>query len=246
MISRRKNSSPPEVSVVIPVYRNRETLSELHRRLKKTLGNRRHEMIFVDDHCPRGSLRLLRTLETKHPEVKVIPLKTNRGQHRAVLQGLSLARGKNVVILDADLQDPPEAIPQLLEKLREGFSAVFAGRRGRYESASRLFTSRLFKTLLHWITGIPRDAGMFVAMDRKMADRLLRFSASRPFLTAMMGLTGLPTVSLPVLRRKRPRGVSAYSDWKRLETGLFAVAWALRQKGLSLAFLQKIQKGAFS
>jgi polyisoprenyl-phosphate glycosyltransferase len=212
----------PEVSVIIPVYKNKETLPELHARLTAILGEGTpaFELIFVDDACPEGSLGVLEELACGDARVAVVALERNIGQHRAILAGLTQARGGLIVVLDADLQDPPEAIPQLLSKLQEGFAAVFAGRRGRYESPTRLLSSRVFKHLLHVFCGVPADAGLFLVMTRMVADRLLAFAMPQPFLTGMIGLTNAPLASIPVLRSARPRGRSAYSPWKRLTTGL--------------------------
>lgn len=232
----------PEVSVVVPVYRNAETLQELYRRLCCVLESRQfsYEMIFVDDACPAGSLSVLEKLSKSDYGVKVLALEHNVGQHRAVLTGLSHVRGKWTVVMDADLQDPPEAIPDLLVRLQDGFSAVFAGRRGLYESPFRLFTSRLFKVLLHLLCGVPADAGLFVAMNRGMVERLLAFDGKRPFLTAMMGCTGLPLASIPIKRANRFLGSSAYSFWGRLKSCFLAVWWVMSWK-LHRAF--RILKG---
>jgi len=219
----------PEISIVVPVYKNTETLHELHRRLTSVLEDNKFtfEILFVNDACPSGSLQVLREIARNDPRVTVLALKRNVRQHRAVLAGLTFSQGKRVVILDADLQDPPEAIPELLSKLDKGFAAVFGGRCGDYESRFRLFTSRLFKKILHWVTGLPSDACMFVALRRQMAERLLAFYAPRPFIVAMIGCTGLPFSSIPVKRDKRPIGQSAYSFWMRLRTGCLAIFWAL-------------------
>lgn len=222
----------PEVTVVIPVYRNRETLRELHSRLRKVFetGRSSYEIIFVDDSCPEGSLAVLEELTRNDSRVATLALEENTGQHRAVLTGLRFARGKATVVMDADLQDPPEAIPFLLSKMKEGFDAVFAGRRGRYEARSRLLTSRLFKELLHLLCGVPADAGMFFAISRQMVERLLAINEPHPFLVAMIGSAGLSMTSVPVVRVSRPDGGSAYSSWKRLKTGCLAAVRVLAWK----------------
>ncbi len=222
----------PEVTVVIPVYRNRETLRELHSRLRKIFetGRISYEIIFVDDSCPEGSLAVLEELARDDPRVAALALEQNTGQHRAVLTGLRFARGKSMVVMDADLQDPPEAIPVLLSKMKEGFDAVFAGRRGRYESRLRLLTSRLFKGLLHLLCGVPADAGMFFVISRQMGERLLAINEPHPFAVAMIGCTGLSMASVPVVRARRPDGGSAYSSWKRLGTGFLTAARVLAWK----------------
>jgi len=219
----------PEVSVVVPVYRNADTLSALYQRVRQALETQglTYEVVFVDDACPAGSLAVLQGLAGNDPHVAVLALASNMGQHRAVLAGLGHAHGERVVVLDADLQDPPEAIPELLSKLQEGFGAVFAGRRGHYESDVRLLTSRLFKWLLYKASGVPADAGLFVAMNRAMVERLLAYDTPRPFLVAQMGFTGLPLASIPVVRAQRSGGGSAYTFWARLMIGVRALFWSI-------------------
>jgi glycosyltransferase involved in cell wall biosynthesis len=227
------------VSVVVPVYRNAETLPELYRRLRRTLEVQQlsFEMLFVDDACPVGSLAVLESLARSDSRVTVLALAENVGQHRAVLAGLAYARGDWAVVMDADLQDPPEAIPPLLAKGQEGFAAVFAGRRGWYESPMRLLTSRVSKGLLHLLTGIPADAGIFVAMNRVMVTRLLTLGGPHPMIVAMIGCAGLPMVSIPVVRARRPTGSSAYNSWGRLKSGWRAIAWVLDWKWRTLHHL---------
>ena len=217
-----------ELSVVVPVYRNAETLAELHRRLSHVVSDLdiSSELIFVEDACPDGSLSVLAALARSDPRVVVLPMARNVGQHRAVLAGLAHSRGNVAVIMDADLQDPPEAIPALLKTLAQGFGAVFAGRRGRYESPMRLLTSRLFKYLLHLCTTVPRDAGLFVVVSHEMKKRLLELSEPTPFVTGLIGFTGLPTTSIPVQRAPRLHGNSAYSGLERLRIGVRALVWA--------------------
>ena len=115
--------------------------------------------------------RLLRWPRTRTGELALV---TVVGQHAAVLAGLARARGSWAAVLDGDLQDPPEVIPQLLAAGREqGVSVIFAGRRGRYESRARLLTSVLYKRTLSLLVGVPRDAGIFVVLERPVVDRLL-------------------------------------------------------------------------
>ena len=220
----------PDVSVVVPVYRNGDTLQPLHDWLQRVLTRERltYEILFVNDACPCGSLLVLSRLAATHPAVRVIALPENVGQHRAVLAGLAHARGKAAIVMDADLQDPPEAIPQMLAELTQGRSAVFAGRRGRYESLARLATSRLFKSLLHVLSGVPRDAGMYVAIDREMIQRLLERREQHPFVVAMIGATRLPVTSIPIERSQRPSGESSYTAAMRARAAYTAIRIAVR------------------
>ena len=224
------------ISVVLPVYRNAEALAALHARLIRVLEAEAaaFELIFVDDACPAGSGAVLDELAHQDERVRIIRHERNQGQRLAVWHGLEAARGGVVIAMDADLQDPPEAIPLLLVELRStGAGAVFAGRRGAYQGRLRMATSRLYRNVLQALTGIPGDAGAFVAMTRGALDRILAISMPSPYLPALLASTGLPVRSIPVERDTRPAGKSAYSEWARLRlayNGLSA-AWRLKRRG---------------
>lgn len=222
----------PDITIVVPVYRNAASLRELRDRIFRACEGLAVEIIFVDDACPEGSLAVLRDLAESDPQVVVVALERNVGQHQAVLTGLAHARGRAVAIMDADLQDPPEALPVLLARLQAGCAAVFAGRLGRYESTIRLATSRLFKWTLHVLAGVPVDAGIFCLLSRKMVDRLLTMPAGRPSVLAMIGCTGLSHASVPVARADRPaaQGRSAYNTRGRAASAWRAVTWVVRWK----------------
>jgi polyisoprenyl-phosphate glycosyltransferase len=220
--------SAPEVSVVVPVYRNEATLPELVERMDRALSGWSWELVFVDDQSPDGSLAVIGGLARHDSRLRVVRLDRNVGQHQAALLGLARARGEWSVVMDADLQDPPEAIPRLLEAGRSGFAAVFAGRRGRYESRARLLSSRIFKRALALLAGLPSDAGMFVALNGEMRDRLLAVRTNRPFLVAMIGCAGLSTTSVPVVRAARPDNGSAYAGLARARSAARGLAWGLR------------------
>ena len=221
----------PDVTVVVPVYGNAPTLRELYRRLRAVLDARgcSYELLFVDDKSPDESLAVLDELRHQGPVV-VLPLPSNVGQHRAVLSGLRRTRSAAVVVLDADLQDPPEAIPLLLDRLQEGFGAVYAARRGRYQSRFRRLTSRLFKTWVHVVAGVPMDMGPFTAMDRRMVDSILSRAPDRPFIPALTAGAGLPITGVPVLRSPRPIGRSAYTTWDRLVMAASVVGGIVRPR----------------
>ena len=133
------------VSIVIPVYKNAETLLELHAELKHHLCGIGFEILFVDDASPDHSFMILQNLASRDPQVRLIRLVKNVGQNRAILRGFSACKGDRIVVMDADLQDPPSAVLELLSKLDRGWDVVFAGRRGKYESDFRLLTSKMFK-----------------------------------------------------------------------------------------------------
>jgi polyisoprenyl-phosphate glycosyltransferase len=222
-----------EVSVVVPLYRTADTVGELHRRLAAALdaAGLSFEVVLVDDACPTGSGAAAHAVAERDPRVRVVSLERNRGQHAALLTGLACARGQWAVVLDGDLQDPPEAVPLLVAEGRaRGAGAVFAGRRGAYESRGRLLTSRLYKRTLARLAGVPPDAGLFVAVRRPVVEQLLRMGGRRPSLVAMLGCTGASLASVPVERAPRVSGTSGYGALGRLRVGWRAVAWTLAWK----------------
>ncbi len=206
------------------------SLEELVQRIEKVLAKRTFELIFVDDASRDGSLSILKRLQERDSRIQLIALEKNIGQHRAVIQGLKKARGEIAIVMDADLQDPPEAILLLLAKIDEGFAGVFACRKGSYESAIRLLQSKIFKQLLHFLCKVPTDAGMFVALNRKMIEKVLPFCPDLPFLVPLMGLSGLSIASIVVERPRRMKGVSGYSSYKRFKLALEILLSVLRKK----------------
>lgn len=215
----------PTVTVVAPVYRNRTTVAALLHRLDKTMAEADldFEILYVDDACPDGSGPVLDALATEDPRVGVVHLRDNGGQQHALIAGISRARGHWVVTMDADLQDPPEAVPALI-RAGESADAVFAARRGRYQSVGRLVTSRLYKTLLSRITPVPADAGAFVAMRHGLVQEILSLRAASIALVPLIGLTDCRIATVPVVRAERTEGSSAYLGSDRLRAGLNALA----------------------
>jgi glycosyltransferase involved in cell wall biosynthesis len=228
--------------VVVPVHLNEGTLRELSRRIHAALSPvDRYQLIFVDDASPDRSGAALREMAAADASIEVLALESNRGQHAAVLAGIRRARGEWLVTLDADLQDPPEAIPRLIERASEGFDVVFAGRRGRYENSWRLVTSRTYRAALSKLLGLPLDAGMFMAMRRSAGDALLALQGPPPQIVAMVGAAGLRTTSLPVRRGPRLEGSSAYTTAARVSAAVLAFRWALRRRRASVSKPHRLQ-----
>lgn len=222
----------PFLSVVVPVYRNAPTLGELHRRVVGVLDGLgiRGEVVYVVDESPDESLAVLRRIVEADSRARVVVLSRRCGQQVAVLVGLAHCSGRWAVPLDADLQDPPEAIGTLLAEAGGEAAAIFAGRAGEYQSPGRMLTSRLFKRLLGLLTGLPRDAGIYVLLRRDLVDALLRMPVREPNLVAMIGCLGFTVRSIPVERQPRPVGATAYSGWGRLCAGLGALRCVLEHR----------------
>jgi glycosyltransferase involved in cell wall biosynthesis len=220
------------LSVVIPVYCNAATLEPLYARLCCAIAplTDRYDIVFVNDACPKGSLEVLKRIVLRDDKVSVIDLAYNVGQHQAIVIGLAHAVGDIVAVMDADLQDPPEALPHLVAALLASpdIGVVFAGRRGRYESRFRLVTSFAFKMLIHWIGKVPRDAGSFCVMQRQVVKRLLALPSVPPYLLTLLSACNIRMVSVPIIRQARPVGASAYSEWQRLRLAL-TILWGTVQ-----------------
>ena len=146
-------AAEPDVTIVVPVYRNAATLPALAQRIRQAMGDAgwTFRLLLVVDASPDDSWSVVRQLAAADPRVGGLLLAHNVGQHAAVLAGLRSACASWFVVMDADLQDAPEAIPALLAAAREHSVTVFARRCGRYERWDRLITSRVFKTVLRWI-----------------------------------------------------------------------------------------------
>jgi hypothetical protein len=165
------------------------------------------------------------------PRIGVTGLSTNVGQHAALARGLADEPDAGAwVCLDADLQDPPEAVPLLLDRLAAGdVGAVFAGRRGRYESRMRRLTGGLHRRLAARLTGLPPDAGAFFAMDADVRSAVLTATTAEaaPSVVLAVARARVPVTSLPVARNLRPVGRSAWTGRARLRQSARSLSWAL-------------------
>jgi len=218
-----------EVSVVVPVYKNEDTLRELFSQVSLVLHEmgKTFEIIFVDDCSPDGAATVLKDMAESNDEISIISLKNNRGQQNAVLIGLRYVSGDCVVIMDADLQDPPASLPTLLSELYKGYDVVFAGRAGAYQSRFRLLTSKVFKFILHIIADVPANAGIYCALTNQAAKKLTDFWAPRAFIVGMIGSADLSLKSVVVERNPRFTGISGYSFVGRIRVGMMALFFTL-------------------
>lgn len=232
-----------DVSVVVPVYRNADTLAELHRRVASTLdaGRLSFELILVNDACPEGSARVIDEIAHRDGRVRTLTMPSNRGQHRALLAGIRLSTARWTVLIDADLQDPPEAIPLLIREGERGYPVVFSERRGNYEPAFRQISGKIYRQVLHIMTGLPRGAGAFLAIRRDVVERLLLLEGPEPFIVPMVWCTGFPSSSVPVERAFRKSGSSGWSELGRLGAAWSAFSWVLWNKTRALRTAREIR-----
>jgi len=234
----------PTVSVVVPLFDNAATVGELCRRVHAAVDPiATHEVLLVVDACPHGSEEAARAVAAADPRVAVVALRARSGQHRAVLAGMEAARGEWLIVMDGDLQDPPEALPSLLAAA-SGRDAVFAGRHGPYEGRGRRLTAWAFRLLMAAVAGVPRRAGMFFAVRREVAARAARLPVSHPYVVAMIAHVAEKTAIVPVARSARPGGRSAYSGAGRLRVGAQALRCALDLRGQGEGRTQRGRRSA--
>jgi len=220
------------IAVVVPVYGNAATLEALAARLDDALADRVWGLRFVIDASPDDSAAVAHRLAAADARIAVTDLTDNVGQHRALAAGLAAEPEADAwVCLDADLQDPPEAVPLLLDRLDRGdVEAVFAGRRGAYESVGRRLTGSLHRRVAARLTGLPADAGAFLAMRSTVRSAVLDAMAEgAPSVVLAVGRSGRPVTSVPVARDRRTVGTSAWTPQARLRQSLGSLRWALRR-----------------
>jgi glycosyltransferase involved in cell wall biosynthesis len=214
-MSDRNSGELPKISVVVPVYGCAVCIDELCARLKKSLDSlaSEYEIILVDDRSPDNAWAAIINLQVHYPEVKGIRLSRNFGQHIAISAGLASARGEYAVVMDCDLQDPPEKIAELYSKLKEGYDVVLARREVRNHSFFRIAAARAYFRLMSYLTeaNIDGSFGTFSILSRKVIDSFLQFhERDRHYLFILQWL-GFKIGSIDYEHQDRPRGRSAYS-----------------------------------
>ena len=206
------------ISVVAPVFNERSTLPELHRRLTQVLtALGPYEIVLVDDGSSDGSWDTLLDLAARDPNLRLLRLSRNFGHQAALSAGLDAARGEAIVLMDADLQDPPELIPQLVAEWRDGYDVVYAVRGEREgEPLLRLASISLFYRLLHRITPteIPQNAGDFRLLSRRAADAITAMPERARFLRGMTSWIGFKQTGVQYTREARYAGESKYPPRK--------------------------------
>jgi polyisoprenyl-phosphate glycosyltransferase len=221
------------VAVVVPVYGNAATLRPLADRLAAALADRDWRLRLVIDASPDDSAAVAAALAQEEPRIRVTDLAVNGGQHAALGRGLADEPEATAwVCLDADLQDPPEAVPRLLDRLAAGdVGAVFAGRRGAYESRLRRLTGTAHRWVAARLTGLPADAGAFLAMGPEVRSALVAaVEAGAPSVVLAVPRAGLPVTSVPVVRDRRTEGRSAWSARARVRQSVRSLIWAARPR----------------
>ncbi len=206
----------PQYSLIIPIYNEEETLPQLYQRISAVMDclEDPFELILIDDGSRDRSLNLMRDLQQKDNRVCYLSLARNFGHQIAVTAGLNFARGQAIIILDADLQDPPELIPEMVDKWQKGYQVVYAQRiQRRQEGWFKRFTAYVFYRLLKRLAdiNIPTDTGDFCLMDRQVADILNAMPERNRYIRGLRSWIGFRQTAIPFNRDPRFAGDVKYT-----------------------------------
>ena len=218
----------PTFTIIAPVFNEIDSLPELHRRISEVMDQTGEpwELVLIDDGSHDGSTEAIRAMAERDERVRPVIFARNFGHQIAVTAGLDFSRGDAVVIIDADLQDPPELILQMIEKWRQGYEVVYAVRAEREgESWFKLWTASLFYRIIFRITDvkIPLDTGDFRLMDRKVVNVMNRMREKYRFLRGMSAWVGFKQIGLPYKRAARFAGSTKYPFRKMFKLALNAI-----------------------
>ncbi len=207
------------LSVVVPVYNEGEGLLAFHARLARVMNGlgEKWEVVYVNDGSRDNSLAVLEGLRADDPACAIVNLSRNFGKEIAMTAGLDHARGAAVVMIDADLQDPPEVIPDLVAAWRQGWDMVYAQRRVREgETWLKRATADAFYRMMQRVgrVRLPRNTGDFRLMSRRVVDALLQLREHHRFMKGLFAWVGFPSVAVPYDRAPRFAGQTSFDYWK--------------------------------
>jgi polyisoprenyl-phosphate glycosyltransferase len=215
-----------KLSVIVPLYNEQDNLAELYDRLKKSISSiskLSYEIIFVNDGSKDNTLQVVKLFAQQDKQVKFISFSRNFGHQIAVCAGLDVATGDVIVIIDADLQDPPELIAEMYARYQEGYKVVYAKRNKRkQESFFKIFTAKVFYRILQAMTSfaIPVDVGDFRLVDKSVIDALKKMEERQKFLRGQIAWLGFSQTAIYYDREPRKNGVTGYSVKKMLRLAL--------------------------
>lgn len=213
-----------KVSVVIPMYYEQEVVDVCYKRVKKVLDELKekyeHEIIFINDGSKDKTLDILQDIAKVDKNVKIISFSRNFGHQAAVTAGLKYVTGDAIIIIDADLQDPPELIPDMIEKWEQGYEVIYGKRKKRNgESAFKLLTAKAFYTTLNKLSDvdIPGDTGDFRLVDKKVVDVINSLPEHNKFLRGLFSWVGFEQYEYEYERKERYAGKTKYPLKKMLK-----------------------------
>ncbi len=216
------------VAIVVPFLNEEENLPELYRRLTAVFEKRSETaaFLFVDDGSTDGSVLALEKLRQNDPRIRILQLSRNFGHQIAITAGMDYADADAVVIIDADLQDPPETIADLLDKWHDGFEVVYAVRKSREgETWIKRFLAASFYRIFHQMAkvNVPMDAGDFRLVDRKVVDALKNVRELHRFMRGLTCWVGFRQCAVEYDRAARHAGETNYPVWKSLRLAADAI-----------------------
>ena len=211
-------------SIVVPCYYNESNFPKTYDVIKKEVldvcKDHEFELIFVDDGSGDLTLEKLKYIKITDDRVRIVKLTRNFGSFRAILAGMSVAKGDAVVVISADLQDPPEKIPEMLELWENGYEVIYAKRKSRKgESAFKLLTAKMFYATLNALSDveIPKDTGDFRLVDRKVVDVVNQLPEHNKFLRGLFSWVGYKQIPFEYERQERFAGKTKYPLKKMLK-----------------------------
>lgn len=215
-------------SVIVPMYNEEEVIGTTFERLKQVMDSlgERYELIFVNDGSKDRSAEIIKELAEQHQEVVLIDFSRNFGHQIAITAGMDYARGDAIVIIDADLQDPPEVIVQMIDKWRDGYEVVYGKRvKRKGETWFKKATAKIFYRTLRALTNvdIPADTGDFRLIDRKVCDVLKGLKEKNRFVRGLVSWIGFRQTSVEFVREERFAGVTKYPLKRMLRFALDAI-----------------------
>jgi glycosyltransferase involved in cell wall biosynthesis len=218
-VRRREAERPSLLSIVCPAFNEEETLLAFHRAIRRVMKEigQPFEIVFVNDGSRDRTLLLMRELKTRHSNTTIVDLSRNFGKEIALTAGLDAARGDAVVVIDADLQDPPEVIPALIDGWREGYEVVYAKRIERGgDGWLKRSTAGLFYRLMRQVgpNGLPENVGDFRLMSRKAVDAVCALRERHRFMKGVFAWVGFPSKEVPYVRAPREAGTTKWNYWK--------------------------------
>jgi len=211
----------PEVSIVIPVFNEQGTLHHLVGEIQRVLAHERYELVLVNDGSKDRSSDILHELAAEHPEIVVVELSRNFGQHPAIIAGFSIVRGRWIVTLDADLQNPPEEIPRIIDQLRAGHDVVGSIRENRQDPWLRKQVSSLVNTVTTASIGVGmRDYGcMLRGYSHHVVEEIVELAEQAAFIPALAMMLAANPIEIEVRHYEREEGSSKYSPLRLMRLG---------------------------
>ncbi len=238
------------ISIVIPVYNEEEVIRTSYARLTSVMQNsgEAYELLFIDDGSRDKSASILASFAKEDPHVRLICFSRNFGHQIAITAGMDYAKGDATVVIDADLQDPPEVIPDMIAKWKEGYHVVYGKRIKRHgETIFKKVTAKLFYRLLKRMTpvDIPTDTGDFRLLDRKVCDAMKTLKEQNRYVRGLVSWVGFRQYALPYVREERFAGETKYPFKKMLRLAADGIA-SFSYKPLKLATLVGFVLSGFS